>query len=74
MNEFKLFNITGGCGGTFRLRDGKLSRRAVRVLEDSPFGGWVFRGPAASAASVQWESLETQAHEAGARPSKCTTY
>jgi hypothetical protein len=66
---FMLRNIAGGSGGTYRLRDGKLSARAVRVLEDAPYGGWEFSGPAARVAYELWEGLQTRAHDAGVRPS-----
>ena len=69
VNQFRLINIAGGSGGTYRLRrDGTLSLRAVRALENAPWRGWHFNGPAAGAALAQWEELRDAAHDAGLRP------
>ena len=68
-NQFQLINIAGGSGGTYRLRrDGTLSLRAVRALQDAPWCGWSFSGPAASQAITQWEYLRHEADYAGLRP------
>ncbi len=68
-NQFQLINIAGGSGGTYRLRrDGTLSLRAVRALENAPWRGWHFSGPAAGAALAQWEWLRHEADYAGLRP------
>lgn len=69
VNQFTLINRAGGSGGTYRLRrDGSLSLRAVRALEDAPFCGYGFVGPAASAAILAWATLRVEADYAGLRP------
>ena len=67
--QFSLHNIAGGSGGTYRLRaDGTLSRRAIRALSNTPFGGWLFSGRAAATASAAWRDLQDRAHDAGLFP------
>lgn len=67
--QFSLYTIAGGSGGTYRLRaDGTLSRRAIRALINTPFGGWLFAGPAAAAAGAAWRDLRDRAYDAGLSP------